>query len=534
MEPRVIVTPAPPMRIDWDVPVIVRDGTILRVNVFRPSHAGRLPVIMSAHPYGKDKLPLRSRSGRAPNAQYRLFPQPRTVRFSALTGWEAPDPAFWVAHGYAVLNADLRGAGTSEGIGELLGEQEREDYHDLIEWAGTQPWCTGKVGLSGVSYLALSQYNVAVLRPAHLAAICPWEGFSDLYRDFLRPGGVREDGFSVVWSTGTRRAARIHGNLRREAVARPELDDYYRERTPQLERIDVPLLQCASFSDQSLHTRGSFEAFRRAGSERKWLYTHRDGKWCHFYSEPALGEQLRFFDHVLKDADNGWAGRAPVRIAVHEHGSAPAEILEAARWPPEWLRWTELHLDAAARMLSPVAPPRAAADELHTRTGRLTFTWSVPEDVDVIGPMALRLHVSLPEGGDASLFVAMRKRRGGREVTFEGSYGYGLDVVSRGWQRLAHRRLDAARSTPWQPVHAHDAVEPLAPGVPTPVQIAMLPHATRMRAGEQLVLEIQGRWIFPRDPLRGQFPAGYQRGRATVCRVHTGPAAASTLLLGVR
>jgi putative CocE/NonD family hydrolase len=71
------------------------------------------------------------------------------------------------------------------------------NYYDLIEWAGMQSWSSGLVGLDGVSYLAISQYKVAALKPPSLAAICPWEGLSDLYRDFAYPGGVREDGFSI-------------------------------------------------------------------------------------------------------------------------------------------------------------------------------------------------------------------------------------------------------------------------------------------------------------------------------------------------
>ncbi len=144
LRPGVRVTKAPEgIHVDWDIPVKVRDGTTLRVNVFRPIGDTPVPVIMSAHPYGKDKIPARTKSGRGLNAQYRLFPQPHLIEISEWTSWEAPDPAVWVPKGYAVVNADLRGGGTSEGIGELFSDQEAEDYYDLIEWAGTQSWCTG-------------------------------------------------------------------------------------------------------------------------------------------------------------------------------------------------------------------------------------------------------------------------------------------------------------------------------------------------------------------------------------------------------
>jgi predicted acyl esterase len=181
-----------------DLAVTVRDGTTLRVNVVLPAGQGPFPVLLSAHPYGKDNLPRRHRTGYRVSVQYRMLRQPGRVRFSSLTGWEAPDPAWWAAQGYAVANCDLRGAGTSEGTCAIWSDQEGEDVHDLIEWAGAQPWSTGAVGMLGVSYLAISQWKAAALAPPSLKAICPWEGFTDAYRDLASPGGIREDGF---WAT---------------------------------------------------------------------------------------------------------------------------------------------------------------------------------------------------------------------------------------------------------------------------------------------------------------------------------------------
>lgn len=82
-----------------DVPVAVRDGTVLRVNVVLPGGEGRFPVLLSAHPYGKDDLPRRRGLRWRVSAQYRILRQTGQVRFSSLTGWEAPDPAWWAAHG---------------------------------------------------------------------------------------------------------------------------------------------------------------------------------------------------------------------------------------------------------------------------------------------------------------------------------------------------------------------------------------------------------------------------------------------------
>ncbi len=222
--PKVTVTPpAPGIRFEQDVAVPMRDGARLRVNVFRPERVGRVPVIMCAHPYGKDALPRSSPFGYLPLARYRFMRQPDPIAFSAYTSWEAPDPSYWVPRGYAVVNVDLRGFGASDGVGTFLSDQDAADYAEVIEWAAAQPWSSGKVGLNGVSYLAISQWKVAALRPKSLVAICPWEGWTDFYRDVAYPGGVREDGFVPFWANMTERAGRVTESLRQQQLQHPRV-----------------------------------------------------------------------------------------------------------------------------------------------------------------------------------------------------------------------------------------------------------------------------------------------------------------------
>jgi predicted acyl esterase len=522
VSPPVEITPPPPgARFDHDVEVAVRDGTILRVNVFRPERDGSYPVILCAHPYGKDRLPERGPFGYRPPPQYRWIRQPKPLTFSAWTTWESPDPAYWVPRGYAVVNCDLRGFGTSDGRGNLLTDAEAQDIYDLIEWAGTQPWSNGKVGMNGVSYLAISQYKVAALRPPHLAAICPWEGFSDVYRDFARPGGIREDGFIRVWSTGIKRGGRPSEDVREEQIARPLRDEWWAARTPELERIEVPLLVCASFSDQELHSRGSFRAFERVSSPHRWLYTHRGGKWAEYYSEEALAFQSRFFDHSLKGEENGMLEVPPVRLDVHEDRDSTHEVRSEEAWPLPQTQWTDLYLRADGRLTNaPVTEADAVSFDMSS--GRASFIWDAPEDVEITGPMALRLFVEVRGAEDVYLFVGVQKLRAGRMVPFEGSYGYGFDRVSTGWLKASLRKLDPARSTPWRPAHTYDEFQPLKPGEVVPVDIALLPSATFFRKGEQVRLDVQGRWFSIRNPLFGQFPAAYERGPQGTCVLHCG------------
>lgn len=530
--PDVTIT-APPDGIvfERDVEIPMRDGTILRANVFRPAEPGRYPAILSAHPYGKDRLPRPRRDGgyRIPQ-QYRLLVQDEPITHSAWTSWEAPDPAFWVPRGYVVVNADLRGWGTSDGHGELFTPQEGDDGHDLVEWAARQSWCTGRVGMTGVSYLAIVQWRIAATRPPHLAAIMPWEGLTDLYRDFAMPGGIREDGFSVLWNAMLTVARRRSAGLRRGMRQHPLDDDWWRDRRPALGDVEVPALVCASFSDHSLHSRGSFSGFADIGSPHKRLYTHRGPKWATYYSPAALTAQAQFFDHHLRGIDTGLAAQPPVRVEVRSDAHTVDAVTHEDRWPPADVTPRTLHADAVTGALTEEAPGTTAMRRVRGTTMRFSYRFSA--DTDVIGPMRLRARVSA-ERDDLTLFAAVAKRSAGHDVVFEGSYGFDRDLVSHGWLRASHRAVDPERSSAWEPWHPHDRIEPVPAGGELVLDLALLPSATRFFAGEELVLLLSDRWFFPANPVTGAFPARYTHTPRQRWAVHTG-AAGTTLTIPVR
>src|SRR5437763_656757 len=112
--------------------------------------------------------------------------------------WEVADPEKWVPEGYVCIRVDSRGAGRSPGHMDLWSAQETRDFYDCIEWAGTQAFSNGRVGLNGISYYAMNQWQVAALKPPHLAALCIWEGSSDYYRELARHGGILSD-FLAKW-----------------------------------------------------------------------------------------------------------------------------------------------------------------------------------------------------------------------------------------------------------------------------------------------------------------------------------------------
>jgi uncharacterized protein len=521
-KPPVTVTDPPAdIVIDRDVEVGTRDGTVLRINVFRKGDGAR-PVVLSIHPYGKDNLPTRRGKRWTYSLQYRVIRQPQPLTFSALTGWEAPDPARWTARGFTVVNADSRGCGHSEGTGKLLSRQEAEDTYDLVQWIADQPWCDGNVVMLGVSYLAISQYAVAALQPPALRAICPWEGFTDAYRDLTFPGGIRESGFTALWSRNIARETRQAYTLGPMQEAHPLRDDFWRSLAPDLAAINVPMLVCGSFSDNNLHSRGSLRAFTRAGSTHARLYTHRGGKWATFYSESALGEQLKFFRDVLGGAP---ASRS-VRLEVREDRDTVAAVREESEWPLARTRWRPLYLGGhlnAARVLTAEQPQMAGKITFETHSHAAAFNWTVPADIELTGPMATRLWVDLEGGDDANLFVGVEKWRDGRFVGFEGAYGYGRDRVTTGWQRVALRALDAELSQPWEPVSACDQPQLVSAGEVVAVDVALGPSATLFRAGEQLRLVVGGRWLWPRNPLTGQFPTAYPNPPRARVTLHWGP-----------
>ena len=517
---------------EWDVAVPMRDGVRLRVNVFRPATGGPWPVIMCAHPYGKDDIPLhhRTRRGYRASFQYRLM-RTAPLTHSAWTSWESPDPGHWVGRGYVVVNADLRGWGTSEGDPTVLSEQEGQDVHDLVEWAGTQPWSTGRVGLNGVSYLAISQWAGAAERPPQLAAICPWEGFTDLYRDFARPGGVLETGFFTVWSTVTGRRSGGRVDLRVPARDRPMVDRWWTDRNRAIEQIEVPALICGSFSDHNLHSPGSFEGFRRIASSHKWLYTHRGPKWSTYSSPAGLAAQARFFDHFLRGDDTGILDDPPVRLEIRDDRSTVSRISAESHWPPAGIRWRTMHCGPDGTLGDDNAT--AGSVTFAARRGRAGFTHRFTADTDVVGPMLLILHLSIDTGDDVSVFAAVRKFRDGREVTFEGSFGFLGDTVSHGILQASHRATNPDQSRPGEPFHPHTSREPLRPGVPVRLEIGLHSSATRFRAGDELRLDIQGRWFHRRNPITGQFPAGYRRAGRGGCTLHLGPAGGCELQIPV-
>ena len=515
------------MLIEYDAAVRMRDGVEIYCDIFRPDGGGPVPVIVAWGPYGKHGP-----------VKYAIFPNhgvdPAWV--SKYAGFEAPDPVYWTRHGYAVINVDPRGTWNSQGDATFYSAQEALDIYDLIEWAGTQPWSNGKVGMSGVSYLAIVQWRAAAEHPPHLAAINPWEGVSDRYREMAYHGGIPENRFGPMW-----RSRRVpYSNQRVEDTVtmyaeHPLWDAYWESKTADLGSVEVPSYVVASWSDQGLHTRGTLEGFKRIGSKHKWLTVHGRKKWQYYY-QPENVERLRlFFDRFLKGVENEVESWPKVRLEVRER-FYQGEIRDESEWPLARTRFEKLYLDAAAQTLGWTS----IADESEVRYradgvagGHAEFVHRFDVPTELIGPMKLRLWVEAEGADDMDLFVGVQKLDGdGTLVPFSFLNALEDGPVALGWLRVSHRELDAERSTPEQPWHPHRSESRLEPRQIVPVEIEIWPSGTRFGAGEQLRLLVQATDI-------QQYPAGVVSMAHSVTRnagahvIHTGGKYDSHLLVPV-
>jgi len=507
------------MRIDWDVPIKMDDGLVLRADIFRPVAEGKYPVIMTYGPYGKG-VNFAEGYKTAWEIMVRENPDAVSGTSNKYQNWEVVDPEKWVPHGYACVRVDSRGAGRSPGYLCHNNDREQKDYHDCIEWAAAQPWSTGKVGLNGISYYGANQWRAAGMQPPHLAAICVWEGWSDNYRDGNRHGGILCS-FRKNWQdmqvktvqhgVGTRGATNPNtGELacgpetltpeelvaNRENMAEKLLEHemdgpYYRERSAKLDRVKVPLLSTANWGGHGLHLRGNMEGFVGAASTQKWLEAHGGSHWAPFYTDYGVNMQRKFFDRFLKGEANGWDKEPKVRLQVR-HVDKFVERHEK-EWPLARTQWTKFYLDPEGMKLTDQPPAKSATLTYDAMGDGLTFR-SAPlkNTTEITGPSALKLFLS-SSTVDADVFAVLRVfKPSGEELVFQGA----LDPhtpISLGWLRASHRKLDAARSLPYRPFHTHDEKQPLEPGKMVELDVEIWPTCIVVPAGYTIALSIRGR-----------------------------------------
>jgi uncharacterized protein len=556
-EYRNLSTPEHDRTADLDVAATMRDGVTLLVDVHRPAAGGRYPVLVSASPY------------------------PRQIQdVGAPMGFiEAGATDFFVPRGYVHVIANVRGTGGSGGDFGFFDAQERQDMHDLVEWAAAQPWSDGNVGMVGISYFAMTQLEAAVERPAHLRAIFPVAVTTDLYEaanhhglfssgfvsPFLTMVGITSRHGDRVWRgpvvdtmghvlhthwlhekfatmdgeaaiTIMRAATRLPYDAHPwddlwddVAVDHPLRDAWWDERdlTPLLDRVDVPVYLGCDWDNVPLHLPSTFPALDGLTSSpevRVAMLGHHGLAWPW---ESLHVEALAWFDHWLKGRDTGILDGPRIRYVVP--GVDQWEATEA--WPPPGTELQRLALrsDGDLGATEPVEGTRAFVElgaGLNRRPAKPTdppasLSWdtaALDVPLDLLGNSELVLHAAAT-AADTAWIVTVQ------DVAEDGT----VDNITAGWLRAGLRTVDEERSEPGRPVLDCRSFLAAPLGEVVEYRIPLVVTAHRIAAGHRL------RLVLTSDDQRDDAPAimGFQHatvGTTSRNTVHS----SSHLLLSVR
>jgi predicted acyl esterase len=552
-----------------DVKIPLRDGSYVCADVFRPADDGQHPVIMNQGFYGKSfdhgVICGEADAARKEELEDRFFTgNPDGLQYE---NHESVDSSVWVPNGYVCIRVDARGVGNSPGLQAPFSVQQAEDYYDAIEWAGTQPWSNGNVGLWGMSYLAITQHTVASLQPPHLKAMIALGTDSDLYNEALYGGGLFGEGFWTWW--GKAMTGHNFCGERRETDWRAQLlatpfDDpaAYGARgsifmRPEIEKATAPVWIVGPQTGVVIHQLGSSETFIRSTGVQAKKFDFVDAWFPHSYTESTIAEHTRFFDHWLKGEDNGAMDGLPVRVQVRT-GNGAHYVSEETEWPIARTTYRRWYLDATPsdwpgdgqrgdflRVREDIPTTGASASyDAHLDRGRPipaptgfvggTPRWStgvsfvsdpLPEDMVLAGYMKAGLWVSSTRR-DLDVFVSLRVLDShDREIRYESLVPpidpTNIHPVGHGLLKVSHRALDDTRSTEYWPVHTHAEADyqPLEDGEIVAIEVGLYPSTALIRKGSRLRIDVQP--YSPAGLPSRAYDESYHAGASNT--VYTGP-----------
>jgi uncharacterized protein len=503
------------IRHDVNVGVLMRDGISLMADVHRPDAEGRFPALIAASPY------------------------PRQIQdLGAPMGFiEAGITDFWVPRGYGHVIANLRGTGDSGGSFGLFDAQERQDMYDLVEWAASQPWCDGNVGMIGISYFAMTQLEAAVERPPHLKAIFPVAVTADMFEasshhgllsssfltPFLSMVGLTSGRSDQFWRSLPLELARkvlhappLHrkfGTMNGEAavtmmhqllklphdphpwdelwldafVKHPIRDEWWDQRdlVRLLRNVDIPVYLGCDWENVPLHLPSTFVAWKALADNpnvRMALLGRYGLTWPW---ESLHTEALAWFDHWLKGRDTGIMDGHPIRYVLPgTDGWRSAE-----QWPPvrthrEFalrsdgaLDTDEGHPGSRDFMVLGAGLARAKPSEIDP-PNMLTWTSTpITEAVDMVGEIELRL-IASSTAADTAWLATLQDVAPDGEVT----------QVTAGWLRASLREVDEAASVPGAPALPCQKAVAVPIGEDVEYRIPLVPNARRFAPGHRIQL----------------------------------------------
>ena len=325
-----------------------------------------------------------------------------------------------------------------------------------------------------------------------------------------------------------------------------------RARTPQdkipaFDRIEVPAYVVASYSN-TLHTAGTFRAWRRMASEQKWLRIHNGQEWPDYYDQANVDDLRRFFDRFLKGVDNDWEATPHVRYSLLDLEGGDRVALPAESFPPADVTSTRFYLDGRTRALTATAPDQEAQVTYATdgNPAAASFVTRFDDETVLVGYAKAHLLVEAQGADDMDLFVLVQKldRWGTPLQAFtvpnqspmaHDLTDHGATILrykgSDGRLRVSARHLDEQLTSDDVPAHSFDRIEKLAPGEVVEIDVDLMPLGLVFHPGEQL------RFVVSSKNLLGTLMPGireYVGDNAGTHVIHTGGARASYLQLPVQ
>lgn len=479
--------PLPPnctLLADQYIPL--RDGVRLCCDVYQPTGAGPLPVILSIAPYIKE-----------------LQLQPALLTHSI----EAGPTDTLVASGYVHVIATHRGAGLSQGQYDHISAKEQADFHDVIEWLSQQSWCNGAVGMVGDSHFAVNSLWATTQQHPALKCVVPYDAMADFYRDFAYPGGVYRSSFLSKWYIDSMHQFAWPGPVEGRLAPANQLQDfidnpfdgpYWWERSlrTRLDRIRTPVLHMVPTSP--VHTRGQLSAYSLGNYTRKLVVTPRPENskehWLFLKSEPLKAYMLRFLDHWLKGVDTGIMDEPEVAIC----DSGTNEWRYENEYPLARTQWTPFYLGGSAEGgheghvgdIGTEAPTHDhAADSYRmpdwdrVANGEPVLSYRTPpmtRPLRVHGPLSATIYASTT-ATDTVWFVKLF------DIAPDGK----AMPLSDGVLKASFLELDPALSRPGLPWHPYTRRDMPESGKVYEYQIELRPIFHTFKPGHRLSVQIQ-------------------------------------------